>query len=179
MRGSALDERFDASKAGTEEAWRRAMASAETVLGLYNAGTEGGENAAEGKESVFVGTDGDSVDAELDDGVIVAAGLGHVAEVEDVGFGGVELLEEVGHAEFFIHAGSGDIDRGGATDFIEEIGEFFAAFGDDGFAFFEVGIPGIFSFGAGSLTEGRESDLGEAIFDDFVAFSELVGFPIA
>ena len=50
------------------------------------------ENAAEGVSGVFVTPHGDGVDAHFDDGVIVAAGLGHVAEIEDVGFLDAELF---------------------------------------------------------------------------------------
>ena len=148
------------------------------ILELEDTGAEGGEDAAEGVKGVFMGTDGDSVDAHLDDRVVVAAGLGHVTEVEDILFVCVELLEEVGHAEFFVHAGGGDVDRGCAANFVEEVGEFFAAFGDDLGALFKVGVPGVFSFGAGGLTEGGKCDLRETVFDDFVAFSEFVGFPV-
>ena len=79
-------------------------------LDLDDAGAERGEDAAEGEEGVFVGADGNSVDVHLDDGVVVAAELGHVAEVEDLTFVDFEFLEEVDHAEFFVHAGGGDVD---------------------------------------------------------------------
>ncbi len=114
-------------------------------------------------------SDGDGVDAHLNDGIIVAAGLGHVTEVEDVLFVNFELFEEMSHAEDFIHTWCNCVDRGSAADFIVEFrGEFFAT-RDDLLAFFAVGVPGIFGFGAGVLTKGREGDLGEAVFDDFVA----------
>ena len=126
-----------------------------------------------------MGANGDGVEAHLDDGIIVAAFLGHVAEVEDVGLCDLKLFEEVGHTELLVHAWGGDVDRGGAADFVEEVGEEFATTGDDGFALPMVRIPSVFGFGAGLLTEGGEGDLGEAIFDDFVARGELVGFPVA
>lgn len=43
------------------------------------------EDAAEGVGGVLVTSNSDGIDAHFDDGVIVTAGLGHVAEVEDVG----------------------------------------------------------------------------------------------
>ena len=42
--------------------------------------------AAEGVGGVFVVSDSDGVDAHLDDWIIVAAGLGHVAEIQDIFF---------------------------------------------------------------------------------------------
>lgn len=84
----------------------------------------------------------------------------------------------MGHTEDFIHARSDGVDGSGATDFVFEFWAEFLASCDDLFAFFAVGIPGIFGFGAGFLAEGRECDLGETILDDFVARSELVFFPI-
>ena len=42
------------------------------------------ENATEGIGGVFVVADGDGFDAHLDDRIIVAARLSHVAEVEDI-----------------------------------------------------------------------------------------------
>ncbi len=128
------------------------------------------EDAFEGVGGVFVVADGDGVDTHLDDRVIIAARLSHVAEVEDVLFVDFEFFEEVGHTEDFIHAWSDGVNRGGAADFIVKLGgELFAA-GDDLFAFLTVGIPGVFGFGAGLLAEGGESDLREAVFDDFIAF---------
>lgn len=121
--------------------------------------------------------DGDSVDTHGDDRIVVPAGLGHVAKVEDVGFFDVKFFEEMSHAKFFIHARSGDVDRGSTTDFVEKIRQFFAAFGDDSLALFQIRIPSIFGFGAGGLTEGRKGDLGKAIFDNFVALGEFVGLP--
>lgn len=82
------------------------------------------------------------------------------------------------HAKDFIHARSDGVDGSGPTDFVFEFWAEFLAPCDDLFAFFAVGIPGIFGFGAGFLAEGRECDLGETILDDFVARSELVFFPI-
>ncbi len=126
-----------------------------------------------------MGANRDGIDAHLDDWVIVAAWLSHVAKVEDILLVYFELFEEVSHAEDFIHTRSDGIDGSGATNFVIEFGgEFFAAF-DDSFAFFAIWIPGIFSLGAGFLAEGREGDLTEAVFDNFVAFLKLVGLPIA
>lgn len=140
---------------------------------------ERAEDATEGEEGVLVGADGDGFDAHLDDGVVVAAGLGHVAEIEDVGFFNLEMFHEFGHAESFVHAGLEDVDGGGAADFVVKFrGEGFGFF-DDGLAFFAVGVPEVFGVGASGLTEGGEGDLGEAIFDDFVASGELVLFPVA
>ena len=120
----------------------------------------------------------DSVDAHLYDRVIIAAWLGHIAKVEDVGFFDVEFFHEVGHAKYFVHAWSNGVNRSGATNFIIELwSEFFAAL-DDGFAFFAIWVPGVFCFRAGGLAESREGDLAKAVFDNFVAFSKLVGFPI-
>ena len=42
------------------------------------------EDTAKGIGGVFVRTDGDGVDAHLDNWIIVAAWLCHVAEIEDV-----------------------------------------------------------------------------------------------
>ena len=50
------------------------------------------EEAAEGVGGVFVVSDGDGVDAHFDDGVIVAAGLSHVAKVKDILFLDAELF---------------------------------------------------------------------------------------
>ena len=85
----------------------------------------------------------------------------------------------MGHTEDFVHAWGNGVNRGGAADFVVEFrGEFFAAC-DDFLAFFAVGIPGVFSFGAGFLAESGESDLGEAILDNLVAFGKFVFFPVA
>ena len=83
------------------------------------------------------------------------------------------------HTEDFVHARSDSVDRGGTANFVIEFwSKFFAAF-DDGFTFLVIWIPGIFSFGASFLAKSRESDLAEAVFDNFIAFLELIGFPIA
>ncbi len=121
--------------------------------------------------------DGNGVDTHFYDGIIVAARLGHVAEIEDILFVDFEFLKEVGHAEDFVHAWSDGVNRGGAADFVVEFGGEFFATGDDLFTFLAIGIPSILFLGAGFLAEGGEGDLGEAIFDDFVARLELVGFP--
>ena len=96
-------------------------------------------------------SDGYSVDAHFYDWVIIAAGLGHVAEIEDVFFIDVKFFEEMSHAEDFVHARSDSVDRGSAANFVVKFrSEFFTA-GDDFFAFFAVGVPGVFLFGAGFL----------------------------
>ena len=123
--------------------------------------------------------DGDSVNTHGDNWVVVPSRLGHVAEIEHVGFFDVKFFEEMSHAKFFIHARSGDVDGSGATDFIKKVGQFFTAFGNDGLALFQIRIPSIFGFGAGGLTEGRKGDLGEAVFDNFVTFGKFIGFPKA
>ena len=123
--------------------------------------------------------DSDGIDAHLDNWIIVAARLGHIAKVEDIFFCDIKLLHEVSHAEDFIHTWSNSINGGGTANFIVEFwSEFFAAF-DNSLAFFAVGIPGVFGFGAGFLAEGRKGNLAEAVFDDFVASLKLVFFPIA
>lgn len=137
------------------------------------------EDAFESIKRVFVGADSDGVDAHGDDWVVVAARLGHVAKIKHVGFLDVKLFEEMSHAKFLIHAGSGNVDGSGATDFVKEIGQFFAAFLDDGLALFEIGIPGIFGLGASLLAKRRESNLGEAVFDDFVTVGKFISFPKA
>ena len=83
------------------------------------------------------------------------------------------------HAENFVHTWSDGVNRGGATDFVFKFWGEFAATGTDGFAFFAIWIPSVFFLGAGFLAESRESDLGKAVFDDFVTRLELVFFPVA
>ena len=85
----------------------------------------------------------------------------------------------MGHTEGFIHARGDGINGSGATDFIVKFGTEFFATSDDFLALFAIWVPGVFFFGAGFLAEGREGDLREAVFDDFVAFSEFVFFPVA
>ena len=122
---------------------------------------------------------GDSIDTHLDDGVIVAAGTCHVAEVENILFCDVELFHEVSHAESLIHTRGDGVNRGSAADFVIKLGGEFFASCDDLFAFFAIWVPGVFFLGASVLAKGRESDLREAIFDDFIAFGELSFFPEA
>ena len=124
-------------------------------------------------------SDGDGVDAHLYNWVIVATRGSHIAKIEDIVFFYAELFHEVGHAEFFVHTWDNSVNGGGATDFVVKLGGFLFGESDDFFALFAIWIPGIFLFGAGFLAESRESDLGEAILDDFVAFGELVLFPEA
>lgn len=50
------------------------------------------KNTAKSVGGVFVTADGNSVDTHLDDRIIIATGLGHIAEVEDIGFLDVELV---------------------------------------------------------------------------------------
>ena len=138
-----------------------------------------GEDAAEGVGSVFVATDSDGINAHLNDWIIVATWLSHIAKVEDFFFGDIQFFEEVSHAKDFVHARDESINAGSAADFVF-VGwsEGFGA-GNDGFALLAVWVPGIFYFGAGFLTEGREGDLAEAVFDNLIAFSDLVLFPVA
>ena len=44
------------------------------------------EEAAKSESSVFMRTDGDSVDTHMLNGVVVTTWLSHIAEVENVGF---------------------------------------------------------------------------------------------
>ena len=85
----------------------------------------------------------------------------------------------MGHAEDFIHARGDGVNRGGATDFVIELGSELLAACDDLFALLVVGVPGVFLFGAGFLAEGRESDLRETVFDDFIARLQFILFPVA
>lgn len=113
---------------------------------------------------------GDGIDTHLDYWVIIATWLSHVAEVEDVLLLDVEFFEEVSHAEDFVHAWSDGVNRSGTTNFIVKFrGELFAT-SDYLFAFLAVGIPGVLFLGAGFLTESGESDLREAVLDNFVTF---------
>ena len=124
-------------------------------------------------------THGNGIDTHFDDRIVIAAWLCHIAEVENIIFASVEFFHEMGHTKFFIHARGNCIDRGGAADFVIKLGgEFFGAFDDFG-ALFAVGIPGIFFLRAGFLAKGGESDLTQAIFDNFVAFFKLIFFPKA
>ena len=50
------------------------------------------EDATKAKGGVFVITDGDGVDTHLDNWIIVAAGLSHIAEVEDIFFCDIKLF---------------------------------------------------------------------------------------
>ena len=108
----------------------------------------------EGEGGVFVGMDSDGIDAHLNNGVVIASWLGHVAEIKDVGFFDFEFFEEMSHAEFFVHTWSNGVDRGGATDFVVKLWREFFAASDDFFAFFAVWIPGVFGLSAGFLAEG-------------------------
>lgn len=120
----------------------------------------------------------DCVDAHLDDRIIVATWLSHIAKVKNVLLSNFELFHEMGHAEDFIHAWGNSVNGGSATNFvIISRREFFGALDDSG-AFFVVRVPSVFGFGASFLAKSREGDLAEAVFDNFVAGGKLVGFPI-
>ena len=121
---------------------------------------------------------GDGINTHFDDWVIIAAGLGHVAEVENVFFADTEFFEEVSHTEDFIHTRGDSINRGSATDFIFKLRSELFATSDDFLTFLAVGVPGIFGFGASFLSESGEGNLTEAVLDDFVAFLEFLLFPI-
>ena len=83
------------------------------------------------------------------------------------------------YAKNFIHARSDGVDRSGATDFVVELRRKFFSAGANLFALLVVGIPSVFGFGAGVLAKGGKSNLRKAVFDNFVAFGELVFFPKA
>ena len=83
------------------------------------------------------------------------------------------------HTKDFVHTWSDGVNRGGTANFVFEYWSKFFAAGTDGLTFFAIWVPGVFFFGAGFLTEGGEGNLREAILDDFVAFFELVFFPVA
>ena len=120
----------------------------------------------------------DGVDTHLDDWIVVTTRLSHIAEVEDIFLFNFELFHKVGHTEDFVHAWSDGVDRGGATDFvIISWSKLFGAL-DDSFALLAIWIPSVLGVSAGMLAEGREGDLAEAVFDDFVAFGKLVFFPV-
>ncbi len=137
------------------------------------------ENTLEGVGGVFVGSDRDGIDAHLDNWVIIATRLSHVAEVQDVFLVDVEFFEEVRHAEGLIHARSDGVNRGGATDFVVKFWAELTATDNNGLAFLVIWVPGVFFFGAGFLAERREGDLRKAVLNDFVAGLELVRFPVA
>ncbi len=137
------------------------------------------ENAAQSISSIFVTADSDRIDTHLNNWIIVATWLGHVAKVKNVLFIDFKFFHEMSHAEDFVHAWSDGINGGSATNFvIVSWGEFFGALDDSG-AFFMVRVPSVFSFGAGFLAKSREGNLAEAVFDNFITFGKLVGFPVA
>ena len=76
----------------------------------------------------------------------------------------------MGHAELFVHARGESVDGRGAADFVVELRSLFFGEGDDFLALFAIGVPVVFFGGGGLLPEGRVGDLGEAVFDDLVAF---------
>ena len=121
----------------------------------------------------------DGIDTHLDDRVVVATWLSHVAKVENVGFFDFELFQKMSHTEDFIHTWSNGINGSGAGDFVFELRtKLFAPCGDL-IAFFAIWVPGIFGFSASFLAEGRKGNLREAVFDNFVTRGEFVFFPIA
>ena len=141
--------------------------------------TDEAENTLQGIKCILVRTDGDSVDVHFDHGIIVAARLGHITEIENLRFSNVELVEEMFNTKGFVHAGSSNVDRGSAADFVEEVREFGLAFGDDGLALFHIGVPVVFFGSTHGLAKSRKSDLRKAVFDDLVTRFEPVGFPEA
>ena len=97
-------------------------------MGLF--GVVDAEDAAKSVSCIFVRTNSDCINAHLDDWVIIAAWLSHIAEIENFGFLNLELLEEMGHAEDFVHARNESVDTSRAADFIFEIWrKFFGASG--------------------------------------------------
>ena len=137
------------------------------------------EDAAEGVGSIFVVADCDGVDAHLDDWIIIAAWLGHIAKVENLFFSDVEFFEEMSHAKHFVHARNKGVDTSSTADFIFVGWSKFFGASDDSFALLAIWVPSVFNFGAGFLTEGREGDLAEAVFDNLIAFGDLVLLPVA
>lgn len=126
-----------------------------------------------------MGTNSDGFDAHLNDWVVIAARLGHIAKIKNFWLFDFEFFHEVGHAENLVHARSDSVNGSGAADFVFEFWRKFFTALNDGFAFFTIWIPGIFSFGAGFLAEGREGNLAEAVFDNLVAIGEFIFFPVA
>ena len=85
----------------------------------------------------------------------------------------------MGHAEDLVHARSDSINGSSTGDFIFKLGAEFLASRSNLIALFAIRVPGVFGFGAGFLPEGRKGDLGEAVFDNFIARSEFIFLPIA
>lgn len=83
------------------------------------------------------------------------------------------------HAENFVHTGGNCVNGSGAANFIFKFWTEFFAPSDDLLTFFAVGVPGVFCFCAGFLSESGEGNLGKAIFDDFIASDKFVFFPVA
>ena len=83
------------------------------------------------------------------------------------------------HTEDFVHTRGDGVDRGGAADFVFKLGGELFTSGYDFFAFFTIWVPGVFFFGAGFLAKCRESNLREAVFDNFVTRLEFIFFPVA
>ena len=125
-----------------------------------------------------MGADRDGIDAHLNDGIIVATWLSHIAKVEDIFLFDFEFFHEVGHAEDFVHTWSDGVNRSGATNFVIISWSELRGALDDSFALLAIWIPSVLGVSAGMLAEGREGDLAEAVFDDFVAFGKLVFFPV-
>ena len=128
------------------------------------------EEAAKSESSVFMRTDGDSVDTHMLNGVVVTTWLSHIAEVENVGFIYFQIFHQLIHAKFFVHTGDKSIDGGSAGDLVFKVGGELLSALDDTLALAMVGVPSVFLFGAGVLTEPGKGDLREAVLDNFVIF---------
>ena len=85
----------------------------------------------------------------------------------------------MGHTEDFVHAWGDGVDRGSASNFVFKFGAELFTTSDNFFTFFTIWVPSVFLFCAGFLAECAKSNLGEAVFNDFVAILEFVFFPIA
>ena len=109
------------------------------------------------------------VDTHLDDRIIIAARLSHIAEVEDFWFFDLEFFHEVGHAENLVHARSYSVNGSGAADFVLEFWCNLFNASNDSFALFVIWVPGVLNIGAGFLAKCGEGDLREAVFDVFKA----------
>ena len=73
----------------------------------------------------------DGFDAHLNNWVIIAAWLSHIAKVKDIFFIDFELFHEMRHTKDFVHAWRDGVNRSGATDFVVEFWrKLFAAFDD-------------------------------------------------
>ena len=137
------------------------------------------EDAAKGIGGIFVTAHRNGINAHLYDWIIVAARLSHIAEVKDVLLFDLEFFHKVSHTKDFVHARNKGVNGGRAANFVFEFwGELFGT-SNDCVALLVVWVPSIFNVRAGFLTKGREGDLREAIFDNFVAILKLIFFPEA